>query len=297
MQKKRIALRNVQNVAASSTALIDCPIGPRYHQIILKHGFAAGTNTLTGAYANITEVRVKLNNRVQRVLSGTQLKDFNGLNGAAYSGNGVPNTAPGATMNIFFAEPWRENPLDKDALAWKTRGRGLLQVEVDIGAASTPTLAAFAIVDDDGGGASNVGSDAIVKIYRQLAANGGTSFDAILDRGRPDFLQQLTVYPDTGGSNVLTKVTLRANTDVKSEFDAAGVKEFLTSNGMVPAAGALNGSATRTAGIHDIVLDHDDLLGSAMPINNLADLNLTIEAGGSPSGTNAIIIARLGPPD
>jgi hypothetical protein len=43
MSLRQIQLKNVQNVAASGTALIDLPIGKRYHRVVLEHGHASGT--------------------------------------------------------------------------------------------------------------------------------------------------------------------------------------------------------------------------------------------------------------
>ncbi|HVV00274.1 MAG TPA: major capsid protein P2, partial [Verrucomicrobiae bacterium] len=110
MTKKRIQIRNVQNVAASKTALINLPVGDRYHYVVLQHGYSAGTNTIAAACSNITEIRVKVNGRVQRVISGTQLRDMNLLNGTQYDCTGLPNTAPGVSFPIFFREQWRESP-------------------------------------------------------------------------------------------------------------------------------------------------------------------------------------------
>jgi hypothetical protein len=62
-------------VAASKTTLLELPIGPRYHGIILQHGFSAGTNTIAGAAANISDIRLKVNGRIQRQHSGTQRRD------------------------------------------------------------------------------------------------------------------------------------------------------------------------------------------------------------------------------
>src|SRR6266403_344176 len=120
MLKYRLQVRSVSNVAASKTALIDIPCGQRFHQIILLHGYAAGTNTIAAAATNISEIRIKSNSRIQRTISGTQLRDMNLVNGTAYDCTGVPNTAPGVTCPIYLGEPWRESPADQDALGWAT---------------------------------------------------------------------------------------------------------------------------------------------------------------------------------
>ncbi len=56
MVKSKLQIRNVQNVAASKTVLIDLPIGPRYHYIVLEHGYASGTNTIAAAATNMASV-------------------------------------------------------------------------------------------------------------------------------------------------------------------------------------------------------------------------------------------------
>ena len=131
MLKSKLQLRNVQNVAASKTALITLPIGPRYQYVQLQHGYSAGTNTIAAAATNISEVRVKLNGKVQRVYSGTQLRDLNLLNGLQYDFYGLPNTAPGVCVGIFLGEPWRKDVNDQDRLAWTTSKSSAFQIEVD----------------------------------------------------------------------------------------------------------------------------------------------------------------------
>src|SRR5207253_10427207 len=64
----------------------------RYHYVLLQHGYSAGTNTIAAAATNISEIRVTVNGRVQRRISGTQLRDMNVLNGTGYDFTGVPNT-------------------------------------------------------------------------------------------------------------------------------------------------------------------------------------------------------------
>jgi hypothetical protein len=284
MVKSKLQLRNVQNVAASKTALIDLPIGPRYHYLVLQHGFAAGTNTVAGAATNISEVRVKANGRVQRVFSGTQLRDMNILNGTAFDGTGLPNTAPGVSIPIFFAEPWRMDEKDQDALAWATSMWSSFQIEVDLGAAGTPTLVASAVVD----ALPAQKNQGIVKVIRQQFPAAGTSFDiATIDRR--DWLQVLSLYMDSGGSNPTTKVTVRINSQIIHELSFTANFALNTNWGMTPTASG------RTASMTDLVFDHDALLGSAVLLDGVNDLTVTVEAGGAMSGTIVGLISRLGP--
>ena len=302
MVKSRINLRNVQNVAVSKTAIIDLPIGQRYHYVELLHGFTGGTNSIVGGCLNILEIRVLVNGRVQRVFSGTQLRDRNLLNGTSYDCTGVPNPIvvdagwnQGMTLPIFMAEPWRFDEMDQDALAWPTvrvDGKNLFdnfQIQVDLGAAASPTLTAVAVVDDGQAGPNWLG---IVKHLRFSIPAGGNKFDwAIVDRR--DFLQQISLYPDSGASLKLSPVTLRIAGRILHELTLGDNAAVNTNWGMTPAA------AGRTANIYDLVLDHDGNLASAINMNGVRDATLTIQsaAAGSMSGTIIAQVDRVGPPE
>src|SRR6266404_472998 len=258
--KDRIALREISTVAASSTTLINIPVGPRYHFIGIALGYAAGTNTIAAAATNIAEIRIKKDTKIQRIISGTQLRDANILNGTAYDCTGLPNTSPGVIFPIFFAEPWRLDEIDQDALAWITNGWNKFQIEVDLGAASTPTLTVFAVTDNVVNQSNKV--PGIVKWFRPKINSAGTSFDySGLDPR--DWLQQISFYPDSGGSNAATQVTFRKNGAIKHELTNAQNSALLNQFGLTPTASG------RTANIYDLVLDHDGLLASAV---NMGDV-------------------------
>jgi len=283
MVKRRIQLRNVQNVAASKTVLVECPVGPRYHQIVLQQGYSGGTNTIAAAATNISEIRVKVNGRVQRTMSGTQLRALNMLNGAGYDAftGEVPNTAPGVCLPIFFAEPWRQDVVDMDRLAWQTGGWSSFQVEIDLGAATSPTMAAYAVVDDYFD-AKNPNA-AIVKWIRQSVGAAGTQQD-ISSLDRKDYLQQVTVY-DASGGGVISKITLRVDGNILHEMSTSANAALLFQNGMTPVANR-----------YDLVLDHDGLLSSAVNLNGVKDLTLTVDST-SMSGSLVAIVQRFGAPE
>lgn len=288
--KYKLQLRSVSSVASSKTTVIDIPVGGRCHYVVLQAGYAAGTNTIAGAATHLSEIRVKVNGRVQRTMSGTQLRDMNLLNGTAYDCTGLPNTAPGVSFPIYFAEPWRKDARDQDSLAWQTKGWQSFQIEVDIGAvgtqtAASQTLVAYAVFD-------NVQSDGIgiCKWIRQSFAAAGTAFDiATLDRR--DWLTQISLYADSGASLFASKTTLRLSGQIVHEMSQTANVALNTNMAMTPAASG------RTASITDIVLDHDDLLGSALNLNGTNDLSLTVEAASAMSGTITAIVQRIGPPE
>jgi hypothetical protein len=281
--KTRVILRNLSNVAASKTALLEVPIGARFHGIFLEHGYSAGTNTVAAAATNISEIRIKVNGNVVRVYSGTQLRDLLLRNGTTYDCLGVPNTAPGVSFALWFAEPWRKDPDEGDALAWATALWSSFQVEIDLGAASTPTLVASAIVD----AIAADGNEAIVKVIRSSVNAAGTSFD-IPTIDRKGYLQSLALYQDSGGSNTASKVTLKVNTNtIVYEATASANKAQISGYGFTPTASG------RTSGITDLIMDVDDLIGSALLLAQYKDMSLTVEAASTMSGTITYLLQRL----
>ena len=287
MLKQRVSLKNVSSVAASTTVVIECPVGPRYHYIQLQHGYAGGTNTIAAAAINISEIRVKVNGRVQRTMSGTQLRALNILNGSVYDAvaSEVPNTAPGVSFHIHFAEPWRKDARDQDALAWPTNKFDSMQIEVDLSTGTTPTLVVWAVVDQFQ--PDNVPQ--ICKWIQQSFSASGTSFD-ISTLDRRDWYTQISLFdPTIANSGYQDLITVRKDGAILHELKALANRGLLQNYGMTPVA-------TR----YDIVFDHDDLLGSAVNMNGSGDLNINVAtsaANATMTGTLVAIIQRIGPPE
>lgn len=294
-EKRRIPLQDITTVAASGTVTITLPRGSsdpnqpglRYHKILLQHGYASGTNTVAAAATNIALVEIMVNNRVQQRFSGTELQDRNLRHGTIYGITGVPNTAPGVTVPIFFAEPWRDDEVDQDALAWKTNLWQQFQIRVTLGAASTPTLVAWAVVDD----VRATGTEAIVKVERTQFGPGGTSYDWV-NMIAKDFLQAITFYPDSGASQALTFFTFKRGSErLVDRISASANTADLVTNRYTPAASG------RTASLFDYIADQDGLLASAIDLRAGQQVIITLEAGSAMSGTITALIDRLGPPD
>lgn len=158
----------VVGAAASTTCTADLIIGPRYHVIWLE--FLTGTITSGSLSLLAGLIRLKVNGRVQRQVTATELNAINTLNGSAYRGliysgasgsgvgytsygyvghDGVFYTAAGSStltsaayyvrIPIFLAEPWRKQYAATDLMAWPTQwanGKGLIgtfQLEVALG--------------------------------------------------------------------------------------------------------------------------------------------------------------------
>lgn len=282
-EKRKIQLAGISSVAASGTALLEIPLSwGRMHYLVLQHGYSAGTNTIAAAATNITEIRVIVNGTVIRTISGTQLRDMNLLNGTAYDCTGVPNTAPGVSFPIFFNEPWRKDARDQDALAWPSAPMNSFKVEVVLGAASTPTLKAYAVVDDT----TVQGTPLYCKWIRQPFNASSTEFD-ITTIDRRGFIQQISLYPDSGASQVATETQVKKNGIIIHELTYSANLALLQHYAMTPAASG------RSSNITDIVFDHDDLLGSSVQLDGARDLIVKVKAASAMSGTITGIIQRL----
>ena len=141
MLKRIRQLPTASGVAASSTATFDLPLGIRYHAVYLLLG-NAGTPVWNNG-TDVTEIRIKVDGRVQRRMTPAELDAINLINGTKYGLQATDTIIP-----IFFSEDWLRTIGGENALAWGTGGIASLQIEIDLGAPATPTLSGRALVDD-----------------------------------------------------------------------------------------------------------------------------------------------------
>lgn len=133
-------------VAAGQTATVQLPNSGIYHQVRLQYQTTtAGGATQANMEAEIDEMRVKINGKVQRTLSGAQLFAIN-----AY--HGIPVLAGSASIRgvlpLYFSEPWRRSAAGEDAGAWGMADVDTFQIEVDINSGATsPQLGLTAVRD------------------------------------------------------------------------------------------------------------------------------------------------------
>lgn len=91
--------RNFNAVAAGQTATLNLPATRIYHGVRLVYTtVTAGGATQANMEAELTEIRIKVNGKVQRRLSAAHIFALNAYRGKAFETGLLP---------IFFSEPWR----------------------------------------------------------------------------------------------------------------------------------------------------------------------------------------------
>lgn len=131
--------RSFNAVGAGQTATLNLPPDGIYHKLMLHYaesGTAANSATVIAA---LDELRLIVNGKVQRRMTGEDLLAINAYHGKGYTAGQLP---------IFFSEPWRRTVQGEDALAWGMGDVETFQLEVDIASGRTgPTLAATSVKD------------------------------------------------------------------------------------------------------------------------------------------------------
>lgn len=301
MDKTLIQLPVIGNPAASQKNFqIPLPRDLRIHKLILEHAYSAGTNTLAAAVSNLTEMRFVVGSRSQRVASGDQWRDHNLLHGTAYDFQGVPNvsaftagvqTATGAQFTLDFAERWNTNNVTRDQLAFAPRWAGgaynFVGLQLDFGAAASPTVALFAEVDDF----VPPRPAPFVKWERLSIPTVGKINNYKITAGA-DRLLSIHLYPDTTATPIPpTRVVLKQGSRVLHEATRFVNFAHNSESGYTPTA------TGRTAKMHDIIFDDDDNLDSGIWLGDGPDLDLSIESSDTAmSGTVTALIRRFGLP-
>ena len=285
-------MRDIQGVAASATALINCPKGPRYRMLLLTLGDSgAGNANAPAVSAIVDEIKVILGSKVIRRATGAQIDLINTVNGAQYGSYGVAGGGNGlgrTYLPIFFEEPWRKRPDVGDGLAVQTGWldkNGVFQLSVKLQAGITPVLGCMAVTDAYWNGK---GQNNIMKWYADDANVASAELDAAnIFQGAPnsDSVESISLF-NTSDAKTVTQVRLTFGNvtivdDMTFDQQTAKLKEY----DMNPAAGAFH-----------IVFDHDDQLQSLYPISSIGSSQLTATLSAAANGTLRRITQRLGDP-
>lgn len=170
--KRRLNLRQFDNVTVGQRALTTAFIGPRYHGIFLEYRRNGVLATEAQVVSDIEEVVIKLNSIEQIRVKPERLIAME----KAYNPNW---TFQNGFLPIYFTDRTREGMLQQEATAIGTLGIQSFEIEVKIAAgAVTPSLKAHALVDD-----VSEAPNLIRKISeRNLVINSTGDFKESLDR-------------------------------------------------------------------------------------------------------------------
>jgi hypothetical protein len=194
--KRLVPLNQINGVAASATATINLPVGPRrYHALFLGYKTATvGGATEAKMASEMKEIRMNLDGVTQRRFSPQQLFDLNRQKGKVVTASA--STAIPGYMSIYLTEPQRRTITQREATAWGMKGIGSFQIEIDLDStASSPVINGFALIDD-----IDEVPGLIVKWKRetlQVSATGDLTYK--LDTNRGDAYQSLTFIETTAG--------------------------------------------------------------------------------------------------
>lgn len=327
MPLRKVILPAPNTVAASATSIIPCPVGPnyRYRAIHIKMGVLGTAGAAVAATALPTgsgttagyggDIRVKINGKVQRLHTASQLAKLNAINGSAYavatfgaSGSNTPGKRYGQVLSIWFAEPWRKSLGQMDALAFPSSMVRTLEVEVDFGAlpsnCASFNLSAWAEVDSEAPGELHKDSPVISKVFRQNLT-GGTAAGSALDivtLDRRDLYT--TIVADLGNSaqpgtsaNGITASTA-GDFAAKLKITANAVDIHDAPKDVAALAHAGNGLNPNQFDL-EAVLDSSDDIRTGLTGNGLSDLRVRIDtvADTAASANWVLITERTGPID
>ena len=192
MPRRKVNLPGFNAVGAGQTATVDLPTDRRYHAIFLRYKTNANQSTIE---SDITEVRVKVDGKVQRRYSAAEINVINGLNGYSFAAGFIP---------IFFSEPWRRNAGGEDVLAWGMSNIGTFQIEIDIASGATsPTLSGYAVVDNVQQPLQN-----IIKVRKQTVGVSATGIVTVSTLPKRDIYHRIHCFENTAADISDVEVTI-----------------------------------------------------------------------------------------
>lgn len=203
-------------VAAGSPAALQLPLGPTYHQIILRYKRSGVDATEAQCKSDLTEIRLKVNGRTLFQLSAKHTIDLlNKYYGVAFT--------PGQIV-IPLARPWMRQLETEERLAWGTANLNSFSIETDIASSAvSPSLEAMADIDP----MSRQDLGGIIEVHKQEFA---TPVSGIFEIRGLATLNGNLVALHCENSNI-TKLESYMNKQVAIDADLDVLKSLYTWNG------------------------------------------------------------------
>jgi hypothetical protein len=281
-------------IATGGTAVCDMNLNQRIHCAVLELGDAGAALGGGSIAANIpklvNDIRVKVNSKVQRTMTGLQLNQLNGYHGSAYGAVSIGTDGAGPNpyriyLPIYFAAPWRTNTAQVEASAWNLAGIDSMSIEVDIATGlTTPVVTGF--YDYDAPTANTIG--AIEKWIRANQGCAGQIFDFTKMVNPKDYIFGVHMFATSDGKYV-NKFKMTANgTDIRDLMNYTEIQALQEFRGKVTDSAA----APRM----DIEFDYDLELDNSLNANGL-DMTFHVELSAASAGTMTVITRRMGAPE
>lgn len=253
-----IVLPNFNAVAAGQTATVNLPATNNwtYHRLVLTYTESGTLVTQANMEAAITNIRLLIDGKVQRVFSAAELIKLNAFYGDSYA-NGY--------LTIYFSEPWRRTPQAEDMLAWPMGDVRTFTVEVDIAAGRTaPALTLKGLIErnaTDEMGKPRVRLGAIKKVKRHTVPVNivGVNNYSTLPKG--DAYAALHCH-----SANIAKVVVTTDGQERFNANSADITEVLAQEGL-----------TRQANVFTVAFDSTKRLGDVLPTSNLSDFRIDFD--------------------
>jgi hypothetical protein len=270
MSRRKVKLTSINGVAAGQTATLDLPCGGRrYFGIYAKYKTNAAQATLE---ADITEIRLVINGKVQRRFSDADLNFRELVNGRAFVLGMIP-------INLY--EPRAREANGEEGVAWGTADVNTFRVEFDIaGGAVAPTISAWAEVDDV---PSPLGL--IVKWYKETYNATGAQTLNITTLSKRDVYQAIH-------ARTALVTAVKVTVDGLDWYDLARDEASLA----LPRRPGL----TQVANNFSVLFEDDDQVSDGLPmlkkINGatVAVSELRVDLTASGAGAIPLLIERLG---
>src|ERR1044071_389708 len=276
-------------VAAGKKAVVDLPLGLRYHCVWLELGNnAVAANAIDDL---VDDIVVKINGKPQRTHTGGQLNALNGINGTSFllSATGTDGQADRRLfLPIWLAEPWRKDQGEVASLALRANGIETFQIEVNVKAGlAAPIVQGWYEFDYD-----NRPLGLLSKYIRQDYSAVGTTRD-INTLDKRDFIESVHLFPTSDGKYI-TEVKLTANAEeIRDPITFLHNRATLLGRELVPD--------TDPVPRYDLVFDYDDPINGALPTQQngkaITELTLKLSWDSAANGTQTAIIKRTGPPE
>lgn len=179
--RRTITLPSFNSVAAGARATVALPVGARKYQTLILQ-YKDGTPNQAAIEADLTNLRLLLNGKVQWELSVARLNLLNASNGLAFVAGHIL---------IPLSAPWARTVPGEELFGWGTANVSNFSLEIDIaGTAVAPVLAGWSEIEDV---VEPIGAIVKRRVYSSKTASGAGVMQ-ITDLPRRDAFSRIHLF-------------------------------------------------------------------------------------------------------